>query len=94
MVVTVDELKEHLRIQHDDENVYIFSLCEKAQTAAEDYCRASFDSDAPGPVQLAVMLMASYFYENRDTPDKQTYLAMRMAFEALLYPYRDESRLF
>ena len=40
------------------------------------------------------MLMASYFYENRDTPEKQSYIAMRMAFEALLYPYRDATKMF
>lgn len=94
MVVTVSELKEHLRIQHDEEDVYLSTLSAEAQTAAEDFCRVAFDSDAPGPVQLAIMLMASYFYENRDTPEKQSYIAMRMAFEALLYPYRDATKMF
>ena len=36
MVVSVDEVKTHLRIQNDDENDYIESLIKQAQTAAED----------------------------------------------------------
>lgn len=38
------------------------------------------------PVRLAVLLMIGHYFENRDNPDKQVYLAMRMAFENLLYP--------
>ena len=46
MIVTVDEVKTHLRIQHDEEDAYIESLIRQAQTAAEDYCRVSFEVEA------------------------------------------------
>ena len=94
MVVSVDEVKNHLRIQHDDENSYLESLVVQAQAAAEDFCRVTFDSNAPETVRLAVMLMVSHFYENRDNADKQVYLTMRMAFENLLYPHRDVNQMF
>ena len=98
MIVSVDEVKTHLRIQHDEEDDYIAGLIEQAQTAAEDYCRVSFepepDAEAPQPVRLAVILMASFYYENRDIPDMTTYTAMRMAFDSLLYPYRDLEKMF
>ena len=94
MVVSVDEVKNHLRIQHDNENNYLESLVVQAQAAAEDFCRVTFDSNAPETVRLAVMLMVSHFYENRDNPDKQMYLTMRMAFENLLYPHRDVNQMF
>ena len=94
MVVTVAELKAHLRIQYDDEDAYLESLIRQAQAAAEDFCRVAFEGIAPEPVRLAVLLMASHYYENRDNPDKQVYLAMRLAFENLLYPYRDVSQMF
>ena len=32
--------------------------------------------------------------ENRDNPDKQVYLAMRLAFDNLLYPHRDVEKMF
>lgn len=94
MIVTVDEVKVHLRIQHDEEDGYICSLIAQAQAAAEDYCRVQFSEPAPEPVRLAVLLMVSHFYENRDNPDRQVYLTMRMAFQNLLYPYRDPTKMF
>lgn len=106
MIVTVDEMKTHLRIQHDEEDDYIAGLIAQAQAAAENYCRITWpetviDDDGneteavvPEPVRLAVMLMASFYYENRDIPDMTTYKAMRMAFDSLLYPYRDPEKMF
>ena len=104
MIVTLDELKTHLRIQHDEEDEYLESLLAQAQATAEDYCRVKFDSmhneetgpdhNAPEPVRLAILLMASFYYENRDIPDMTTYKAMRMAFDSLLYPYRNPEKMF
>ena len=103
MIVTVDEVKTHLRIQHDEEDNYIAGLIAQAQTAAEDYCRVSFEPtpdekgdvpEVPQPVRLAVILMTSFYYENRDIPDMTTYKATRMAFDSLLYPYRDPEKMF
>ena len=94
MIVTVPEAKAHLRIQYSDEDEYLSSLIAQAQATAEDFCRVSFDDFAPEPVRLAVLLMVSHYHENRDNPDKQVYLAMRLAFENLLYPYRDVEKFF
>ena len=101
MIVTVDEVKTHLRIEHNEEDEYIETLIKQAQTEAEDYCRVSFETDEEGtpvdppePVRLAVILMTSFYYENRDIPDMTTYKATRMAFDSLLYPYRDPAKMF
>ena len=94
MIVTEDEVKVHLRIQHDEEDEYIGSLIAQAQAAAEDYCRVQFSDPAPEPVRLAVLLMVSHFYDNWDNPDRQVYLTMRLAFQNLLYPYRDPMKMF
>jgi uncharacterized phage protein (predicted DNA packaging) len=93
--VTVEEVKTHLRIEHGEEDAYIEELIKQAQAAAEDFCRVSFcEYDAPHPARLAVLLMVSYYYENRDSPDRFAYNTMRMAFANLLYPYRDENLMF
>ena len=94
MIVTVDEVKTHLRIQCDEEDAYLTSLIVQAQAAAEDYCRTQFSDPVPEPVRLAVLLMVGFYYENRDIPDMTTYKAMRMAFDSLLYPYRDPEKMF
>lgn len=97
MIVSVAGLKTHLRIQHEEEDEYLALLIEQAQAAAEDYCRVSFETataEPPEPVRLAITLMASHYYENRENADRQVYGTMRMAFENLLYPYRDADKFF
>ncbi len=94
MIVTVDEVKTHLRIEDDDEDMYLESLISQAQAVAEDFCRTQFSEAAPEPVRLAVLLFVSHYYENRDNPDRAVYGTMRIAFENLLYPYRDPDKMF
>lgn len=95
MIVTVDELKAALRVDHADDDSYLTRLIAQAQGAAEDFCRVKFeDTTAPEPVRLAVVLMASFHYENPDMESSAAYRAMRRAFEALLYPHRDETQMF
>ena len=95
MILTVEEVKAHLRIEDDEEEEFIEGLIRQAQAAAEDFCRVAFEEDtAPEPVRLAVMLMVSHYYENRDNPDRAVYGTMRIAFENLLYPYRDPDKMF
>lgn len=94
MTVSVAELKVHLRIQHDEEDGLLESLLKQAQAAANDFCRADFDADAPEPVRLAILLMAAHFYEYRDSSDKTAYATMLSAFHALLYPYRVIEEMF
>ena len=40
MILTVDEVKTHLRIEEDDEDAYIEGLIKQAQAAAENFCRS------------------------------------------------------
>jgi len=94
MPVTVGEMKAHLRILHDEEDEYIETLIRVALATAQEYCRVTFDEEAPESVRLAIMLMVSHYYENREEGDKHVYAAMRMAFESLLYPHRDVSMMF
>ena len=54
--------------------------------------------DAGYPAGSAVLLGCPRWewrcYENRDIPDMTTYKATRMAFDSLLYPYRDPEKMF
>ena len=94
MLVSVAELKAHLRIQHNEEDTELSSLLTQAQAAALDYCRLTEFDGEPEPVRLAIMLFASHFYEVRDGSDKSAYDTTMMAFHALLYPYRNMDKMF
>ena len=68
MIVSVDELKGHLRVQHDEEDTLMESLLLQAQAAANDFCRTEYDTEAPEPVRLAVLLnlrMGRVIYRDR-----------------------------
>lgn len=94
MIITLDELKTHLRIESSDEDAYLQSLAGMAEAAAQDFCLVdSLPSPPPEPVRLAVLLMAGHFYANRESGDRQAFETMKWAFESLLWPYRDASKL-
>lgn len=94
MLVTLKEYKEHLRVEHDEEDTYLELLLKMAQGAAEDFCKQSFEDAAPPePVRLAVLLHASHFYNNRENASKDAYAAMTQAFHALLWPHRNPDKL-
>ena len=93
MIVSLEQIKQHLRIQHDDEDDLLIGLLLQAQGAAEDFCKTSFSESASQPVRLAIVLMVSHFYEYRDASDRFALQAMRRAFESLLWPHRDVTKL-
>lgn len=94
-MVSVADFKEYQHIDHDHEDKLLEGLIAQAQTAAENWCRATFsEEDAPGPVILAVKMYAGYHYEHRSAPDEKSYAAMRKAFCDLLSPYCDPEKEF
>lgn len=93
--VKLEDFKEYQHIEHDHENDVIKGLLEAASSAAENWCRASFDEGAvPHAVSLAVKLHAGYHYEHRSEPDEKGYQAMMRAFRDLLAPYVDPEKMF
>ena len=95
MIVTIQELKTHLRVEHDEEDEYLGMLIKVAGATAMDFCRVEFDENdtTPEPVRLAVLLHASHFYTNRENGQATSYQSMIRAFHALLWPYRDTGKL-
>lgn len=94
MMLTLQEVKEYLRVEHNEEDDLITKLIMQVQDHAESYCRVKFDDNAPEGVKLACLMYITHFYENRGNEDKQQYIGMRMAFENMLYPNRDPAKMF
>ena len=93
MAVTVDEIKTHLKIEHNDEDGYLSALITAAQATAEDFCRHSFAEEMPEPVRLAIYLYVGFMYTYREGADQSVYRAMKQAFDALLWPHRDPDQI-
>ena len=93
MAVTVDEIKTHLRIEHNDEDGYLSALITAAQATAEDFCRRSFAEEMSEPVRLAIYLYVGFMYTYREGADQSAYRAMKQAFDALLWPNRDPDQI-
>lgn len=94
-MVTLAELKTHLRIEHDEEDTYLAMLLSVAEAAVLDFCKTKPDgrSKVPEPMRLAVLLHASHFYTNRENGSLDAYRGMMQAFESLLWPHRDAGKL-
>lgn len=96
LAVSVEEAKNYLRIDEDvqEDDEIIEQFLTSAQTAAEDFCRVEFDQGAAATVKAAILLHASYYYENREATDNVMYHTMLDAFTRLLYPYRNIDLMF
>ena len=93
-MVSLSELKAHLRVESGEEDALLSSLIQAAKSACEAFCMTTFEEPAPEPVRLAVLLFCGHFYANRENGDGSAYDAMIAAFRALLWPYRDPMKLF
>ena len=75
MIVTLDDVKAHLRIQYDEEDAYLESLIRQAQAAAEDYCRVEF-----GETQTVQEIVPDTVPDpDQEPPQKHTPEPVRLA---------------
>ena len=89
MTVTVDEMKNYLRIDYEDDD----SLIESFITAGKKQCMDSLrteteaDLDECANGKIAVMFTVAYLYEHREEADHH---AMDLTLRALLFGSRKE----
>jgi len=89
-MLTLDQTKLHLRIDHDDEDDLITGL----MTAATAVCAHHLDlpveqltTTTPSAIKSAALLLIGSLYQNRElTTDRATHL--NPTFSMLLQPYR------
>lgn len=71
MVVTLEEIKQYVRIDSADEDELLLALSGTAESICKDILRCSFEpgAEVPDPVRTAVLYGISYLYENREQAD-------------------------
>lgn len=88
--ITLDEVKNYLRVDQDAEDALIGSLMDAATDAAADYLNltpAELRAAMPAPVKAAILLQVADLYENRERQGGEAYYQNR-TYERLLNPYR------
>ncbi len=86
-IITVEEMKKYLRVDHNDDN----DLIEYLITASEKRCMDIVRTDDPAVFQeldvakLAVMYAVAYQYEHREDADNH---ALNLSLRGLLFGER------
>ncbi len=65
-MITLDTVKEFLRIDHTEEDGYLNILILLASEMAENYIRASLPETLPESIRQAMLITIAHFYEKRD----------------------------
>ena len=89
-MLTLEEVKRHCRIDHNDEDALLLALIDTAIGAIADYLNmdaADLVVAVPAPVKSAALLLVGALYENRESQGERPF-HKNPAFEALLNPYR------
>lgn len=90
MIVSLNEMKQYLRVDFDDDNSIITALITGAEKLCADILRAD-SPDALAQVEnskVAVMYAVAYFYEHREEADHH---ALTLTLRSLLFGSRKEA---
>lgn len=87
-MVTLTQVKHHLRIDGDEEDEYLVHLIDAARVSIEKDLRRTFEGEVPPPVQHAALLLIGHYYENREEASAMSLHTIPRASRSLLSPYR------
>ena len=89
MVVTLNEMKNYLRVGFDDDDTLLRNIMESAQKICMDVARTEDEDDfeEEPSARIAVMYAVAYLYEHREEADHH---ALTLSLRALLFGCRQE----
>lgn len=87
MMVSLEEMKQYLRVDFEDDDLLITDLISSAEALCMDILRTEEMSDleAAGNGKTAVLYTVAYLYEHRETADHH---ALTLTLRALLFGSR------
>ena len=88
MVVRLDEMKNYLRVDYEDDDLLLRGIMEQAQQICMDVARMSDEDEFEDqPVaKIAVMYAVAYLYEHREEADHN---ALVISLRSLLFGIRE-----
>ena len=87
-MVTLQEVKQYLRVDFEDDDTLLFSLISTAKQLIMDVGRMDEErlSDNEDVVRTAMLYTVSYLYENRNTAD---FSKLTLTLRAMLFAQRE-----
>ncbi|WLQ15429.1 head-tail connector protein [Hahella aquimaris] len=82
--ITLEEAKQHLRVEHDEEDGYIETLIAVAGNLAQEYSGLSFNEDVPELAKHAIKMIIATLYEQREDQTAATVSQVPLCSKALL----------
>ena len=88
MIVTVKEMKNYLRVDHEDDDRLLSDLIEQGQQLCMDVARIADEDvfEETTGTRIAVMYAVAYLYEHREEADHK---ALALGLRALLFGVRE-----
>mgnify|MGYP002645235064 FL=1 len=90
MIVTLEEMKQYLRADYEDDDQLIASFITTAEKLCRDVLRMDEEDDFSNDekVKTAVMYTVAYFYEHREEADHHDLI---LTLRSLLFGSRKEA---
>ena len=87
-MVTLQEVKQYLRIDFEDDDTLLLSLISTAKQLVMDVGRMDEErfSENEDVVRIAMLYTVSYLYENRNTAD---FSKLTLTLRAMLFAQRE-----
>lgn len=82
MSVTLDEMKNYLRVDTDEDDDLIEKLIRSSETICEDILRADQSKTDSAVFDTAVLFTTAYLYEHREEADHH---ALTLTLRSLLF---------
>ena len=88
-MVTLQEVKQYLRIDFEDDDTLLLSLISTAKQLVMDVGRMDEErfSENEDVVRIAMLYTVSYLYENRNTAD---FSKLTLTLRAMLFAQRED----
>ena len=90
MTVTLEEMKQYLRVDYEDDDQLITDFITSAEQLCRDVLRVDGEADlsGDGKVKIAAMYAVAYLYEHREEADHHDLI---LTLRSLLFGSRKEA---
>ncbi len=88
MIVDLDEMKQYLRVDFEDEDEFLMNALISAESLCADIARLSIEELGEQSVaKIAIMYAVAYLYEHREDADHHQ---LTISLRSLLFGIREE----